>query len=160
MPAPKNNQYWQFRKDFFGRKKEYTPEQWYDKIIEYCEWMQSRTWNKKEAIKSGDMAGTLIDIPTSTPMSITGFCLFADVEYNTFVNYESKEGYEDYFKITVWARQIIETNQFEGAVVGAYNPNIIARKLGLTDRTDITTNGNEIKPVNVTELISDFMGKK
>jgi len=36
---------------------------------------------------------------------------------------------------------IIETQQFEGAVVGIFNTSIIARKLGLREQTDITTNG-------------------
>lgn len=156
MAAKKGNQYWQFR-DFFGRKKEFTPKQWFNKIVAYFKWMESRTWNKKEAIKSGEHAGRLIDIPTSTPLSISGLCLFAGIDRVTFDHYEKAEGYEDYFNITAWAREVIETNQFEGAVVGAYNPNIIARKLGLVDKTDITTDN---KPINQTIEIEIVRPKK
>jgi len=159
MPAPKGNKFWEFR-DFFGRQKEFTPQEWHQKVVDYCEWHEKRTWEKKEAVKSGALAGELVSIPTTPPMSIKGLCLFAGIDRKTFNNYESAKGYEDYFLITAWARDIIENQQFEGASVGTYNANIIARVQGLTEKTDITTNGNEIKQVNVTELISGFMGKK
>jgi len=157
MPAPKGNTYWTYR-EFFGRKKKLTPEEWYNKIVGYIEYMKTQVWNKKEAIKSGEMAGTLIDIPTQTPMSIGGLCLFAKIDENTFARYLSENNYEDYWAITTWAKLIIETQQFEGAVVGAYNQNIIARKLGLVDKRDVTTDGEKIN--NVSSLVlPDFMKK-
>jgi len=67
-------------------------------------------------------------------MSIESFCIFADISTETFRNYESKdEIYKDFFEVTTRIRAIIESQQFEGATVGAFNPNIIARKLGLQD---------------------------
>ena len=43
--------------------------------------------------------------------------------------------------------ETIETQQFEGACVGAFNANIIARKLGLSDKqeVDYTNAGKEFK---------------
>lgn len=139
MAAPKGNTYWQFRNKH-GRDFKYTPDALWDEAVKYFEWISGKVWNKKEAIKSGEMAGTLIDIPTQTPMSIESFCLFADIDHQTFRNYESGEGYEAFFGITTRIRKIIESNQFEGATVGAYNPNIIARKLGLSDKQEIAQN--------------------
>lgn len=141
MAAPKNNNYWQFR-DKHGRDFKYTPEALWDEAVKYFDWMSERVWNKKEAIKSGDLAGQIMDVPTSTPMSIESFCLFADIGTDTFRNYESNnKGYEDFFEVTTRIRGIIESQQFEGATVGAYNANIIARKLGLADKQDLTSNG-------------------
>ena len=136
MAAPKGNNYWQFRNKH-GRDFKYTPDALWDEAVKYFDWISNKVWNKKEAIKSGEMAGSLIDIPTQTPMSIESFCLFADIDDQTFRNYEKGEGYEDFFAITTRIRKIIESNQFEGATVGAYNPNIIARKLGLSDKQEI-----------------------
>lgn len=159
MPAPKGNKYWEFRNKH-GANHRYTPEGLWKEAVDYFEWMQTQVWNKKDPIKSGDLAGELIDIPTHKPMSIKSFCIFADIDDNTFARYEKGEGYQDFWEVTKKIKAIIESQMFEGAVVGAFNPNIIARTLGLTEKTDITTNGNEIKQVNVTELISGFMGKK
>ena len=145
MPAPKGNNYWTFANKH-GRDFKYTPEALWNEAIEYFEWISERVWNKNEAIKSGEFAGTLVKIPTSTPMSIESFCLFADINYQTFLNYETNnEVYKDFFEVTTRIRTIIESNQFEGATVGAYNANIIARKLGLADKTDITSQGDKIE---------------
>jgi hypothetical protein len=138
MAAPKGNNYWQFRNKH-GRDYAYTPEKLWEEALGYFEFMSRSVWNKKEAIKGGDLAGQLIDIPTQTPMSIQSFCLFADIDDNTFARYEKGEGYQEFWAITTRIKGIIQSNQFEGATVGAYNPNIIARTLGLTDKSEVTT---------------------
>lgn len=149
MPAPKGNNYWNFVGKH-GRNHKYTPSSLWKEAIQYFEWISQRVWNKNEAIKSGDMAGVIIKVPTSTPMSIESFCLFADISYQTFLNYESNEGtYKAFFEVTTRIRKTIEAQQFEGATVGAYNQNIIARKLGLADKTDITSLGDKLEN-NVT----------
>ena len=145
MGAPKGNNYWQFRNKH-GRDFIYQPDALWEEAVKYFEWMSEKVWNKKEAIKSGEMAGVLIDIPTQTPMSLESFCLFADISTDTFRNYESTK---DFIEVTTRIRGVIESNQFEGATVGAYNPNIIARKLGLTDKTDVTSNGKEIQNTSI-----------
>lgn len=144
MAAAKGNNYWEFRGKH-GRDFAYTPESLWEEAVKYLEWMSDRVWNKKEAIKSGDMAGTLIDVPTSTPLSMESFCIFADINMETFRNYQSNNDiYKDFFDVSTRIRQIIESQQFEGATVGAYNPNIIARKLGLSEKTeDVTPNKNK-----------------
>ena len=140
MAAPKGNNYWEFAEKH-GRGFKYTPEQLWQEALEYFQWMSTKVWNKKEAIKSGELAGTLIDIPTQTPLSLESFCLFADISFQTFLNYESnQDSYKEFFDITTRIRKVIESNQFEGATVGAYNPNIIARKLGLADKKEIEGN--------------------
>ena len=146
MAFKEGNNYWEFRGKH-GRDFKYTPEDLWEEAVKYFDWMSTRVWNKKEAIKSGDRAGQLIDIPTSTPLSIESFCLFADISYDTFRNYLSNEGsYIDFFEITTRIATIIKSNQFEGATVGAYNHSIISRTLGLSDRQDITTGGEKLNP--------------
>ena len=142
MAAPKQNNYWQFRNKH-GRDFKYTPDELWNEALAYFEFMSKSVWNKKEAIKSGDKAGTLIDIPTITPLSIETFCLYADISRPTLLNYESNEDpYKDFFTITTCIKDIISSQQFEGATVGAYNPNIIARKLGLSDKSETEIKGS------------------
>lgn len=144
MGAPIGNNYWQFRNKH-GRDFIYTPDAFWLEATNYFEFMLGKVWNKKESIKSGDLAGKTMDVPTQTPMSIGSFCLFADIDENTFRRYEKEVGYEDFWAITKAIKTIIETQQFEGATVGAFNANIIARKLGLADNTDITSGGEKIQ---------------
>lgn len=152
MAAPKGNNYWEFRNKH-GRDFKYTPESLWDEAVKYFEWISKKVWNKKDPIKSGDHAGTLIDVPTQTPMSIQSFCLFADIDENTFSRYEKEEGYQDFWAITTRIKGIIESNQFEGATVGAYNPNIIARKLGLVDKKDMTSGGDKIQTQQIVGMV-------
>lgn len=137
MAAAKGNQYWQFREKH-GRHFSYTPDQLWDEAVKYFEYMEESVWSKQEAIKSGELAGTTMNVNIKTPLSIQSFCLFADISDETFANYISnKEPYKDFFGISTYIKGIIESNQFEGATVGIYNPNIIARKLGLTDKSEV-----------------------
>jgi len=59
----------------------------------------------------------------------------------TFRNYEARQ---EFLPITTRIREIIENQQFEGAASGFLQPNIIARKLGLTDRIDHTSKDKQI----------------
>lgn len=133
----------------FSRKK-YTSEEWEQKLKEYFEFMKTQTWTKYEAIKSGDRAGELIAIPTQTPMTRHNLCIFAGISEETLRNYASnKEGYENHFEVTIHALQIIDNNQIEGALVGTYNNNLVARLQGIKEQTDHTTNGNDIQGTQI-----------
>ena len=145
------NKYWHFRNKH-GRNFTYTPEKLWEEAISYFEWISERKWYHNEAIKGGDKAGKLIKIPTETPMSIDSFCVFADISYQTFSNYQSnKDPYKDFFEISTRIRSIIESQQFEGATVGVFNHSIIARKLGLVDKKS-TEHSGEIKVPPIFDL--------
>jgi len=50
-------------------------------------------------------------------------------------------------------KSIIREDQIEGAMLGDYNSNITARVQGLTEKTDVTTNGQEIGGKIEVEII-------
>lgn len=131
MPAPKGHPLWG---NPLNPKKFKTPEELWEKAIEFFEWCNVNPWMKKEAIKSGDKAGELIDIPIQKPYTIEGFCIFANMTFQSFSNYSNGIGYETFFEVAARIREIVRTQKFEGATVGAYNANIIARDLGLIDK--------------------------
>lgn len=137
MAAPKKNRFGIDSGNFFKPKK-YTPRKWKDVFIKYLFERGKKTWHKKEAIKSGMNAGKIINIPTQIPLTIESFCVFAGVSKQTFYNYEKEDGYEEYFDITTRMREIIESDQLDGASIGAYNQSIIARKLGLAEKIENT----------------------
>lgn len=137
MPAPEGNQFWKLR-ETHGRDLEYkTPDELWIQITEYLQWCDDNPWYKKEAIKSGDRAGELIDIPTARPYTISGLCVYLGIDFTTWKDYTKRE---DFSHITTHTEGIIYTQKFEGAAVGAFNANIIARDLGLADKRDIESN--------------------
>ena len=130
MAAEKGNRYWKDRSQD-GRDLIWsTPDELWKECKEYFKVTSERVWNKTEF---RGVQAKEVKVPTSVPFSLTGLCLHLDCCLTTFKNYEKKE---DFVIVTSKIRNIIENQQFEGAVVGAFNANIIARKLGLAEKTE------------------------
>jgi hypothetical protein len=147
MAAPKNNSFWELRTKH-GRDKIFeSPDMFLKAAYEYFKEVDKNPWYHNEVVKSGKDAGKVLPIPTSRPYTIEALCVFLGITYQTFLNYETSDTHKDFFEVFTHVREVIENNQFEGATVGAYNANIIARKLGLSDKVDA-------KQTNITYNVS------
>ena len=141
MPAPTGNQFWKLRSKH-GRDKIFqTPELLWEACIEYFEATDARKWyktefNGKDAIEC--------HVPTETPYTWTGLYLFLDIEHTTWQRYEARE---EFSAIAARVRNIIYTQKFEGAAVGAFNPVIVSRDLGLKDSTSTDLNIKQIPKI-------------
>ena len=126
-----------------GRPRAYTPEALEAKFEEYVEWVKANPVYINKV-----SAGEIIPVPTQRPLTLVGFCQFAKISKDTFRRYE-----DEFCGLLTCVRVAIEADQLEGAMVGQYNPNIVARVLHLADRQDVTTNGKEIttatQPISV-----------
>lgn len=129
MAAPKGNSYWKLVKNA-GRPKTHTPESLWNKALEYAEWCEVNPLYEKKAFGTG----LVVDIPHMRTMTIQGLCLFSNISHLTFLNYEKED---DFLKVTTRIRDLIFTQKFEGAAADMLNPNIIARDLGLVDKSRI-----------------------
>jgi hypothetical protein len=133
MAAPEGNQFWKLRASH-GRELEYkTPDELQAEVIKYFEWCDEHPWYKNEAIKSGENVGEIIKVPTARPYTISGLCIYLGITLVTWKAYCERK---DFFYITRWAEETIRTQKFEGAAVGAFNANIIARDLGLSEKSE------------------------
>lgn len=126
-----------------GRPRAYTPEALDAKFEEYVEWVKANPVYINKV-----SAGEIIAVPTQRPLTLVGFCQFAKISKDTFRRYE-----DEFCGLLTCVRVAIEADQLEGAMVGQYNPNIVARVLHLADRQDATTNGKAItastQPISV-----------
>ena len=134
MSAPKGNQFWKLRsKD--GRDRIWKDA---DSLLEACyEYFQQcddNPWEKNDILRSGENAGKVVRIPAQRPYTKAGLCVFLGIAENTWENYKENSG-EDFLRVLTHVEQVIKANQLEGATVGAYNPSIVARLLGLKERT-------------------------
>jgi len=140
MSAPKDNQFWKLRAKN-GRNKIFeTPQLLWEACCEYFEATDKRKWiktefNGKDAIEC--------HVPTETPYTWTGLYLFLDISHQTWCDYEKRE---DFIETSTRVRHIIYTQKFEGAAVGAFNANIIARDLGLTERSSVEIKEQPLLP--------------
>lgn len=156
MGAPLNNQFWRLRSKH-GRDKIFEdPETFKDAAYDYFDKCDNNPWNKMEVVKTGVEAGKLLPVPTQKPYSIKGLCIFLGITEQTFLNYEGNENYKDFFEVFTHIRDIIENNQLEGATVGAYNANIVARKLGLKEEVNQTINLDKNIHLNINGIDADL----
>ena len=75
----------------------------------------------------------LIEVPKMRAFTIQGLCNYIDISVKGFNLYEDRE---DFIPITTRVRQIIYNQKFEGAASGFLNANIIARDLGLVEKSE------------------------
>lgn len=130
MAAPEGNQFWKLRSKH-GRDKLFsTPELLWEAACEYFEWCNENPWIVKK-------------MKTPRPYTLSGLCFYLGCNEAYFRQFE-KEANKDFSTVINDIKTVIETQQFEGASVGAFNANIIARKLGLSDKTDVTSGGEKI----------------
>lgn len=161
MAAPRGNKYWKLRSSH-GRDYLFaTPEKMWEAACEYFDWCDRNNWKKNEAIKSGENAGKIIKVPISRPYSMSGLCIYLGCNQGYFYDFKKNCG-KDFSDIITRIEEIIETQQFEGAVVGVFNANIIARKLGLSEKTENESNitiKNELEGYTDEELKKIIAGE-
>ncbi|MBF0577965.1 terminase small subunit [Dysgonomonas sp. GY617] len=150
MAAPKGNQFWKLRTKHNRKALFESPELLLKAADEYFEWCDKHQWYKQEAVKSGSECGRIIDVPIKRPYSISGLCVYLNCSQSFFNKFKKKCG-SDFTEIINRIENIIETQQFEGAITGIFNTSIISRKLGLKEQTDITSNGQSIFQIEVID---------
>lgn len=133
--APSGNQFWKKRSKH-GRDKLFeSPELLMEAVEEYLTYVDESPWMNKEAIKGGEFAGQIISIPTARPYTLTGLCLYLNCDTSYFRKFKTTCS-EDFFTVITRIEEIILTQQIEGALVGAFNPNLTARINGITEKSE------------------------
>ncbi len=159
MAAPVGNNFWQLRSKH-GRDKLFeSPELLWKAACEYFKWCQDNPWFRTEQVKipgkpirddDGELffPPNIVHIPTARPFTMQGLCLFLNCNTAYFRQFKSglPEDEQDFSTVIARIEETVYQQKFEGAAVGAFNANIIARDLGLTDKqtTDITSGGDKI----------------
>ena len=167
MGAPKGNQFYKYRK-VSGAPIKYNAEMLQALWTEYLEWCQNSTVHKrKELIRSGEMAGQIVEIPLEQPLTLDGFCLFSGISYQTIKGYcsdECEKSDNDLFQISTYICNSIDNYLLTGAFNNTLNPGLVARKLGLNDTINITADqpvvninlnaltGNNTKSINENNI--------
>ena len=140
MAAPKGNKFWLARSSH-GRDPIFkSPDALWSAAVEYFEWVEDNPlYEAKVAANKGEP--DIVDVRKMRAMSIDGLQNFLNISHPTWLNYAKRD---DFITICAQIAKIIRQQKFEGASAGLLNHAIIARDLGLTDKQDITSNGETI----------------
>ena len=86
------------------------------------------------------------------PLTFEGFLNFCEdticCVHQYFENRDNR--YNDYVSICSRIKRTIRQDQIEGGMVGQFNPSITQRLNNLTERTDVTTQGQQINDIKIT----------
>jgi hypothetical protein len=133
MAAPAGNQFWRVRSSH-GRKPIFPdPEALWDACLEYFEWVEANPlWEDNLVTYQG--AATHVPTAKMRAMTVSGLCIFLDISQQAWSEYRQRDGFGE---ITTRVDEIIRTQKFQGAAADLLNPNIIARDLGLADKSEL-----------------------
>lgn len=149
-------------------KLKFTAEELLKKYEEYKIHRATEFDYRPELIKSGDKAGTIIQVPLPKPQTIDSFLLFAKISIQTFANYSNPDTLLEDDKLTEEdlqeRRKVIEVctrvraeirdSQLSGASNGILNERIVARINGLNETVNIKQETKEtVTIVNGEEKI-------
>lgn len=149
MPAPAGNKYWELRSTH-GRERLFSsPNLLWQAACEYFEWCKANPWIKNDFVSGGPNAGAKVQLETERPMSLSGLYIYLGCnkhyfnDFKAYIKDSTKKKDKDFSEIIARIEDIIETQQFEGAMVGAFHAGIVSRKLGLVDKqqSDINVQG-------------------
>jgi hypothetical protein len=134
MAAPAGNQFWKARSSH-GRTPIFkSPDELWAAAVEYFDWVEENPLYE-DKVTSFQGVNTHEPVAKMRAMTIGGLCIFLDIARPTWDDYRKNK---DFSSVAARVEEIIRTQKFEGASADLLNPNIIARELGLTDKSDVT----------------------
>lgn len=138
--APRGNQFWRLRSQH-GRDKLFSaPELLWEAATEYFNWIDGHPWYKNELIRSGEKCGEIKKIALARPYTLSGFLLYIRANEAYWRQFKAAK-HEGFSTVIDDIEKTMYTQKFEGASVGSFNANIIARDLGLREQTEVMGKG-------------------
>lgn len=133
-----------------GRPLKYTPKELAEKFSEYVEWANENPLETgySEEISYVKTKRHLEHSETKPRMvSIRGFLVWLGTDMNWWYGLPSGKRGEEFSRVIARIKDYCEHYQTELASAGIYKENIIARLLGLVDKSSVTTKGDAVTVV-------------
>lgn len=131
MAAPKGNRFWEKRAKH-GRDKIFTdPNILWESACEYFEWCEANPLLEHDFVGKDAIE---VDKAKMRAFTWEGLELFLDID--SLRHYKTNPDYKDFFQVIARIEKVMYSQKFTGAAAGLLNPNIIARDLGLKEKTE------------------------
>jgi hypothetical protein len=156
MAAPKGNSYWKSRSKH-GRDKLFaTPDLLLESASSYFDWCDENPWKVTESISSSKDS-TLKEKIVQKPYSKSGWYHYVGCS-SSWLGEFKKTCSKDFLAVITEIEEFISNHQWEGATVGVFNANIIARTLGLSENTKVEQN-NIVNPTLTSDQVDKLLDK-
>lgn len=132
------NRFWEARSSAGPKPKFSRAEDLWEACCEYFE------WNEENPLQEGKLTSyqgvsEVVAVPKMRAMTISALCMYLDVSHSQWIQW--RENRTDLQEVISRAEEIIKRQKFEGASADLLNPNIIARDLGLRDKSHVEHSG-------------------
>ena len=101
----------------------------------------------QDFIKSGELAGQIINLEKQRPYTVEGLCIELGISTATFYNWLSSEKESQYLELIIYASEKIRKQHIELGLGNLYNSNLVARLHKISEQVDHTSNGKELKQI-------------
>lgn len=151
MSNHKGKELWEIYKGPGHPRAFKTPDEMWNKAVDYFEWASNKyiLQDKAYKMKDGPQSGDRIEhdfIAHRRPFTIEGLCAFLNIGSSTWYGYGDEAKYPEYSDTFKKITDIMFEQKFSGAAVGIYNGNIITRILNLSDSQNITVTKGDLTP--------------
>ncbi|MFC3628221.1 terminase small subunit [Paracoccus angustae] len=147
MAAPKGNRFWEARSSHGANPRFAEASDLWDACLEYFEWVERNPLQEAKVVQSAGKPKVMA-LAKMRAMTITGLCVFLDIVEETWRDWRKNRN--DLSAVIARVEQIIRTQKFEGAAAELLNPNIIARDLGLADKSELS--GRDGGPIQTEDV--------
>lgn len=140
------NKAWMARSSAGPNPKFETADELWEACVEYFEWVDSNPlWEDRLVTFQGSASHE--PVAKMRAMTIVGLCLYLDIGPATWFSWRKSR--PDLLDIMTRVENVIYQQKFGGAAADLLNANIIARDLGLADKSEVT--GKDGGPIETKE---------
>lgn len=135
-----------------GRDKIFsTPEDLESAAYEYFEWLHENPFTD---LKASHHMGEQVDLKTNklNAPTLEGLFAFLRISKQTWHDYKSRK---DFIDVMGHICNLMYSHKLAGAAAGLYNPNIIARNLGLAEKTESTVDIPQASQFDFSKMSPD-----
>ncbi|QGH73251.1 MAG: packaging protein [Podoviridae sp. ctKoA10] len=159
MAAPKGNEFWKARTKHGRDKIISCPETLWDACCEYFQWVEDNPL--MEAKPFAFQGESWIEaVPKMRAMTVDGLCLFLGITVATWHKWKGDESTQsqDFIEVMTRVESVIKSQKFAGAAADLLNANIIARDLGLSDKSQMEHSGSlDVNKMSDDELTAKIL---
>lgn len=141
------NRFWEVRSSAGPKPKFADGDALWAACVEYFQWIEENPlWEDHLVTFQGSAKHE--PLAKMRAMTITGLCLFLDVDQTTWREWRASR--PDLSTVITRAEAVIYSQKFAGAAADLLNANIIARDLGLADKSELT--GRDGQPIELNSV--------
>lgn len=145
------NRFWEARSSH-GRNPIFaSPDDLWDAACQYFEWVETNPLYEDRLV-TFQGAATHEPVAKMRAMTIAGLCLFLDISRQGWLDYCARS---DFVEVTARIDDVIRSQKFAGAAADLLNANIIARDLGLADKSELT--GRDGGPIETKDVSAEAL---